>query len=233
MRILLLISVPLFSLLFWFPLGTMIELDRTNKSATSDVFNTSKIVSFDIPVKESSFQPIQQILGLSIPDSNGYEVCFQNVDTKLIYENGEADKNATAILNFENTHEFNISHGETVCVDYPPNKKFSYNWAFIFPINVERIKEIANITLPIDESMCIQKIDDTRCMYKGGSVRSHFDVTSYAKPKVSFSLSNTIAVLIAWASLIWLTSRIMTYIKYGWDTTKVKNKIRKKGRGQD
>lgn len=127
-----------------------------------------------------------------------YEICFVNKDTKLIYENGETDKNVNVTLNFNNNQTiFTVPYGKTECVLYKFNKDFTFNWGFDHSFNLSRVIETSK----------------EKFVHR---VILHPDVDTYAKPEMSSIIVKNILFFFAWAGILFLSLEIIDFIRFGY-----------------
>ncbi|MFZ3077420.1 MAG: hypothetical protein WA139_03135 [Candidatus Aenigmatarchaeota archaeon] len=149
-------------------------------------------VSEDVIFQPSLKNAIRGVFDVPF-DLKWYDICFVNNDTKIIFENGETDKNVSVSLNFNyNQTILIIPYGETKCILYKFNKDFTYYWRFEAPINFTRIAETSK-----EERIYI---NETHYLKRKGTWSLHPDVDSYAKPEMSSIIVKNILFFFAWFS---------------------------------
>ena len=202
-RFLVIIIPVIFAFFVLFNPLEKIPLSREKITEDSTVVKVSEDVIFQPSLKNA----IRDIFDVPF-DLRWYEICFVNKDTKLIYENGETDKNVNVTLNFNNNQTiFTVPYGETKCVLYKFNKDFTYYWGFEYSIDLGRVLETSKEKfIPINETHYIRQ---------RGTYSLHPDVGSYAKPEMSSIIVKNILFFFAWSGIVLMSLEIIDFIRFG------------------
>ena len=181
------------------------RIELTYEKISENVTNVSIEEKIESVANETHWKSsIVKILKIPLVDIE-YEVCFVNKGTKLIHADGTEDTNVIVSLNFDNQTEFNISYNQTRCVPYP-NRDFTYRWRFLYRVNLSKVYETESVIIPWNETMYWERRKFTFSR----------DTDSYGKVKPWSSIPLIILVFISWWGFVWLFTRILKFINFGW-----------------
>jgi len=208
-RIFVMIILPL--LISFFILFNPIEKIPLSKEKITENITMVK-VSENVIFSPTLKNAIRDIFNVPF-DLKWYDICFVNNDTKLIYENGETDKNVNVIVNFNNNQKIlTIPYGETECEIYKFNEDFTYKWGFKYTTNLSGALETSKEKfIPINKTNYIKII-------KGPLLSP--DVDSYAKPKKSGIIVKIILFFFAWVGIVFLILEIYKFCSCGFNKKK-------------
>ena len=142
---------------------------------------------------------LRNVLKIPLDINLWCDLCFVNKNTILDYGDSKDYKNVNASVNFNNKTRFIVPYKQTKCIVYTCNENFTYNWFFSFKINLSKVYETESENAPIN----VRKF--TFIPY----------TDSYGKLNINSILMIFGIVLVAWCSIIWLSSRILKFIRYG------------------
>jgi len=205
LSIFILIILPLLiSLLYLFPPGEKFDLVREK----TDKNDTIVRISLDRTLEPSYRNAIRGLLQVPFK-LEWYEVCFVNNGTKFIYGNNlYEDSDVRVTLNFnKNQSIFEIPPNSAECIPHKFDKYFTYRWAFNYSINTSKVLDIEPRRIPINEEM----------YYDLRTTKLDQEVYTYARPETKNLIVETVLVLFSWWALLWLITRIVKLIIYGWN----------------
>ena len=181
-RIFLILVLPIIlsTVVLFNPTETIPLLNDKNKDG-----NTILKVSEDMINPPSFKNTIRDIFQVPF-DLKWYNICFENRDTKLIYESGEVDTNVTVTVNFNNDTIITIPYGETVCKLYKINKDFTSETTFQFKTDFDF---------------------ETMALYGG--------IYPYAKPEIWGIVTKTFLFVITWFGLALIFAEIYKLLMFG------------------
>ncbi len=203
MRILLVLLPVILSFFFLFSPFERIELSKYTDNENITLVK----ISPDVISQPSLKNHLRDLLQVPF-NLKWYEVCFSNLNSRIIYAPGiEEGVNATVYFNI-NQSILSIPRGETKCVKFQLDKDFTYQWRLESSLNPEKLSKVKP-----------KKVFINATHYSlSKTAKISPDTTAYAKPELDSILIKNMLVLISWSSLIWLYTRIRKFVINGKDS---------------